>query len=242
MSGGVFAVSRGLFEHPLFAAEPYTEREAWIWLIKEAAWKGRRVRVGSSVIDLKRGQCAFSTRFLANKWQWSESKVRRFLNKLKTDAMVLADTDAGVTRLTICNYDEYQIVGAPTDAVIDAQTDAAPTQERRKEETGRKQDERRKEDIGGADAPADFAFVGKIIRLTIADFDRWRKAYPAIPDLVSELAKADAYYSDNPTKDGKWFFPVSSWLKRANDQMSENLRYADKHGNLPGDPWYAVDY
>ncbi len=34
---GVFAVDRGIWDHPMFACEPFTEREAWQWLIAEAA-------------------------------------------------------------------------------------------------------------------------------------------------------------------------------------------------------------
>jgi hypothetical protein len=83
---GVFAVDRGIWDHPSFANEPLTEREAWIWLIGEAAFKPHRRRVGSVAVELKPGQLAASTRFMAGKWGWSESRVRRFLNRLKTDA------------------------------------------------------------------------------------------------------------------------------------------------------------
>jgi uncharacterized protein YdaU (DUF1376 family) len=76
-----------------------------------------------------------------------------------------------------------------------------------------------KKERGGADAPADMAFVGKVIRLNLSDFNSWRKAYPAIGDLTAELAKADAFYSDNPAKNGKWFFQVSKWLDRANKDV-----------------------
>jgi len=131
---GVFAVDRGIFGHPVFANEPFTEREAWTWLISQAAWKQRRRRVGNVVVDLDRGQLSHSLRFMAGKWQWSEPRVRRFLNRLKTDAMIDAATDAGVTVITICNYNKYQRVSLPTDAATLDQSDAAPTQHRRKEE------------------------------------------------------------------------------------------------------------
>lgn len=36
---GVLAVDRGVFEHPSFARVPFTEREAWLWLISEAAYR-----------------------------------------------------------------------------------------------------------------------------------------------------------------------------------------------------------
>ncbi len=132
---GVFAVDRGIWEHPSFANEPLTEREAWAWLIGEASFKARTKRIGSVVLELKRGQVAASLRFMADKWQWSEPRVRRFLKRLKTDAMIDASTDAGITVVNICNYDKYQKVSLPRDAVDDAEKDAAATQQRRKVES-----------------------------------------------------------------------------------------------------------
>jgi len=132
---GVFAVDRGVWEHPSFDNEPLTQREAWFWLIGEASFKGRTKRIGSVVLELQRGQVAASLRFLADKWQWSEPRVRRFLKRLKSDAMIDAATDAGITVITVCNYDKYQKVSLPRDAATDAHSDAGATQERRKLES-----------------------------------------------------------------------------------------------------------
>lgn len=131
---GVYVIARAAWDHPLFKPERFTEREAWMWLISSCVWKPKRIRVGNSVVSLVRGQCAFSLRFMATKWRWSEPKVRRFLNKLKTDAMVLVDTTQQVTQITVCNYDKYQFGRRSDVAESDALNDAAATQHRRKEE------------------------------------------------------------------------------------------------------------
>lgn len=132
---GVFAVDRGVFDHPIFAPEPFTEREAWLWMVAQAAWKATRVRVGQAVIELKRGQLAFSTRFLARKWRWnSDARVRRFLNRLKSDAMVDVRTTQEATQVTICNYDKWAFGRRTDGAPSDAPTDALATHQRRKEE------------------------------------------------------------------------------------------------------------
>lgn len=81
------------------------------------------------------------------------------------------------------------------------------------------------EPVRGADAPeTEFAFVGHIIRLKRKDFEQWKEAYHAVPDIIAELRAADAYYAENPPKDGKWFYPVSSWLKRTHDRVLEERR------------------
>lgn len=131
---GVFAIDRAVFDHPIFAPEPYTEREAWLWMIGAAAWKPMRVRVGRAPIELARGQLAFATRFLATKWRWSEARVRRFLKRLEIDAMIVTQTTHQATLITLCNYDKFAFGRRTDDAPSDAQTDAQATRSRRKEE------------------------------------------------------------------------------------------------------------
>lgn len=97
----------------------------------------------------------------------------------------------------------------------------------------RTEDRGEKEKEGGASAK-NFAFVGRVIRLKESDYEQWAKRYSHIPDLLAELSLADDYYSESPPKDGKWFFPVSSWLNRANKAAIE----AAKPEN---DPLYGVD-
>jgi hypothetical protein len=116
---GVFAVDRGIWGHHFFAPEPFTEREAWIWMISTAAWKAKRVRVGRHVVDLERGELAFSTRFLAKKFKWPHSRLVRYIGRLETDTMVSTSATREATRLTICNYNKY---------AFDRNTDETPTE------------------------------------------------------------------------------------------------------------------
>lgn len=95
------------------------------------------------------------------------------------------------------------------------------------------QEPKRKESRS-ADAPPDkivpirrYAFEGRVAKVSHADLDRWRESYPAIPDITAALQSADDYYSENPTKDGKWFFQVSRWLQKENDQWGEKIRTAN---------------
>ena len=124
-------ICRGILDHPVFKQEPYTEREAWIWMLLEAAWKDRTIDGPKGKITVGRGQLSYSSRYLAKKWQWSAAHVRRFLTRLKSDAMIDpasdAASDAGQFFITICNYDEYQSNNhqsdAPTDPASDPQSD-----------------------------------------------------------------------------------------------------------------------
>lgn len=131
---GVFAVDRGIWNDPDFPSEPFTEREAFLWLVSEAAWRPTKVRVGSRTIELERGQCSFSTRFMAAKFQWSEARVRRFLKRRSDLNQLCTKIDAGATQVTICKYDAFQRVGTVSDAPA--------TQERRTSDAKKKQGNR----------------------------------------------------------------------------------------------------
>lgn len=132
---GVFAVDRGIWEHDVLAdSAPFSRREAWLWLLSEAAWRPHWRRLAGRTIKVGRGQVAASLRFIASKWRWSEPRVRRFLACLISEGMVDATTDAGVSVITVCNYDQYQRVSLPSDATPEVDVDAGATQERRKVE------------------------------------------------------------------------------------------------------------
>ena len=49
---GFFQVDRGVWSHPVFAPEAFTEREAWLWLIARAAWKPNGVRVSQLLVHV----------------------------------------------------------------------------------------------------------------------------------------------------------------------------------------------
>lgn len=108
MVSGTVNVSRGLWDDTAFADGPFSEREAWIWMICEASWKARVKRVGDYVVNLDRGQLAHSTRFLAETWGWTHSKARRYLDRLEKMNLITRESDTGVSVITICKYDKYQ--------------------------------------------------------------------------------------------------------------------------------------
>lgn len=121
---GYYLMYRGWMENAIFPAEPYTQREAFQWLIERAAWDDSIHSVGQRRVPVKRGQLAIATRYLAEKWQWGKGKVDRFLKTLKNGAMIEAQSGADYTLITICNYRRYQDMddedgaqsGAPTGA------------------------------------------------------------------------------------------------------------------------------
>lgn len=124
---GTINISRDLWDDDAFRDEPFTQREAWVWMVAEASWRARYKPVGIYKVWTERGQLAVSTRFLARAWKWSDSRVRRYLDMLENRRMIARVTDAHATIITICKYDIYQSKAS----VDDAQSTHQPTHRRR---------------------------------------------------------------------------------------------------------------
>ena len=118
---GRFLLDRSIFR---YAEKPYTDFEAWVWLIASAKYSGP-----------SRGTLLGGRDFLAKAWGWDASKVRKKLNKWEQEGRIIKTSidfrttvedhlwDQGqgppsrttvVTVITIPKYDEYQkINGKP---------------------------------------------------------------------------------------------------------------------------------
>jgi len=121
---GYVKIGRAVFGHNMFKEEPYTEREGWIWLICGASYKTDTIRIPNTniVTEVKRGDYVASIRFLATKFKWSNSRVRRFLDRLTRGKMVSTVSDTGITKISIANYDKYQFfVEQPTQQRVQRQ-------------------------------------------------------------------------------------------------------------------------
>lgn len=133
MTTGFYLVPRGLMDHPAFGgpSEPFDKRSAFCWLVEHAVWTPTPHDIGGKTVLLGRGQLSYSNRRLASIWGWSEAGVRRFITRLKTDALIDARTDAGRNIITICNYENFSPMPRKSDAPTDAPSDAKVTHDRR---------------------------------------------------------------------------------------------------------------
>lgn len=230
MSGYV-AMSRGWQDHGIFEGDEFSRRDAWAWLIANAAWKPSKTRIKGTTVTLDRGELCFSQRFLAQKWGWSKSRVDRFIAILRDEGMIETRSKIGATAghqagqgqsiVTICNYDKYQPSKADDRGNDDCEIGATAGQQRGKEEEGKKE---RKEDIDSG-----FAFSGRVIRLSKKDFDAWERAYRNV-DLPAALqARDDWLANEAPDATRKnWFMPTSNYLANLNRKHRVPVRQHDE--------------
>lgn len=112
MSGGWYLMHRGWMESPDFRPEPFTEREAFLWSIEQAA-HGPHVQWFNGVqVAVGRGEFATSSRKLATAFGWGMKRARLFLSRMEKRgkwALRAAHQGAHVaTILTVCNYERFQ--------------------------------------------------------------------------------------------------------------------------------------
>lgn len=193
MSEGGFLVARDVFDHPMFnERRVYSRMEAWFWLLREASWKARRVRVRGHLVTLQRGQLAHSLRFMGGAWGWEKTKVERFLDDLKSETMIATDGATGITVTTICNYNNYQL-GGDQNATPRATEAATPARHQRDKLEERKKERTDDDDVGArpsANLVSDEAIelteeIGKIAGLLTAE--DWTPGWCGAPMRVQMM-------------------------------------------------------
>lgn len=133
---GWYVMHRGWMDSPIFKNEPFTEREAWEWLISEAAFAGHKANIKNEPVWIDRGQLSHSIRFLADKWGWKRTKTSDFLEKLKKWDMIRTENRTGQTVITICNYSKYQDDKKENRTESGHKTGQSPDRERTKNNNG----------------------------------------------------------------------------------------------------------
>lgn len=103
-----YLMHRGWRDHHLFKDQPYSDGEAWEYLIASANFVLGKYRQANKLYEIPRGDLATSFRSLGEKWKWSTNKVIRFLRLLENDAMISLKTEHNFLQITLANYETYQ--------------------------------------------------------------------------------------------------------------------------------------
>ncbi|SMC17291.1 DNA replication protein DnaD [Clostridium acidisoli DSM 12555] len=105
---GWISLYRKIQDSWLWQEKPFDKAHAWIDLLLSANHQDKKILFDSNLIAVERGQFITSIRKLCDKWGWSNSKVKRFLELLSDDKMIIYKSDAKKTTINIVNYELYQ--------------------------------------------------------------------------------------------------------------------------------------
>jgi hypothetical protein len=80
----------------------------WIDILFAVNYSDTKVNIGFKLFECKRGQSVKSLQTWADRWKTSKDTARNFLKLLEKDGMITHENIGKSTRITVCNYDDYQ--------------------------------------------------------------------------------------------------------------------------------------
>lgn len=235
MNQGWVKFPRGWMDNPLFEDEPFSEREAWAWLMEQAAYKARAITLkNGKEFELQRGELLTSLRTLATEWGWASTKrVRTFLRKLNQHSVltvILAQPGTHTqTHIRLDNYNRIQNSGHTKDTDEDTdrtQTGHIPKKDKKEKKEGRgaaRPPPAVDPPEEGGEDPDKYAWEGLVVRLTHRDYDNFFRQYcekvkpfhrnrEKFNEIISG---ADAWFvGDDPKERKRWFFRLGQWIDR----------------------------
>lgn len=108
MAQGWISIHRQLQEHWLWEDKPFSRGQAWIDMLLLANHADKTFMLGTELVEVKSGSFITSELKLMERWGWSKTKVRSFLDVLQKDKMIIKKTDRKKTTITIENYSVFQ--------------------------------------------------------------------------------------------------------------------------------------
>ena len=110
-----FLLNRSIFENELWLSEPFDKNRAWIDMIGNANYEDGVLFVRGNEVKVKRGELAWSERFMAIRWKWSRDKVRGYMTYLSNRGQIIPQKNNIISLIKIVNYDKYQTTDPTTE-------------------------------------------------------------------------------------------------------------------------------
>jgi len=113
---------------------PASQALAWIDMLLEARFskEPKKVMIKGNILFCNYGESLRSLESWGKRWGWHKSKVKRFFSLLKKDGNIETVNETVTTRVSICNYDKYDVKNQNSDTVSDTES----KRERNGSETG----------------------------------------------------------------------------------------------------------
>ena len=105
---GYIYLDRKIIKHWVYRDKPFCAGLAWIDLLLIADHTTHIELWRNTPTEFKRGDVNYSFLELSERWGWSRTRVKRFLNNLQNEHMVDIKADNRRTIITIVNYGDYQ--------------------------------------------------------------------------------------------------------------------------------------
>lgn len=105
---GWVSVHRKIQDNVLWQDKPFSKGQAWIDILLDVNHRENEVLLGNEIIKVESGEMITSIRKLCDRWGWSNTKVRNFLELLTKQDMITYKSDTKKTLVKVLNYSDYQ--------------------------------------------------------------------------------------------------------------------------------------
>lgn len=116
---GWISVHRKITENWVWDDKPFSQGQAWIDMLIMANHSENKFPFRNEIVTVEVGTFVTSELKLMERWGWSKSKVRRFLELLVSDEMIVKKTDRKKTTIFIVNYSVFQEIETTKKLTID---------------------------------------------------------------------------------------------------------------------------
>jgi hypothetical protein len=139
---GYIRLWRKFFEENKFWTRKrvFSHAEAWIDILQMTCYNGTKTGWGDKYFSVERGSFVTSERFLSERWQWSTTKVRSYIQFLISEKMLIRKCSAEYSTLTVVNYELYNQIESSGESAEKAQK----KRRKSKEEEGKESKEVKK--------------------------------------------------------------------------------------------------
>lgn len=105
---GWIKLHRKISENGLWQCEQFTRGQAWVDLLLLASYQDSFFYIRGIKVNVERGQLAWGEVRLSERWQWSRTKLRKFLNDMEKEQQIIQQKGNVIQIITIVNYEDYQ--------------------------------------------------------------------------------------------------------------------------------------
>ena len=219
---GWIKIYRQILDNPFWTSEAFSRPQAWIDLLLLANHTKGYFYLRDHKIIVDRGQVGWSHLKLSERWKWSRSKVKKFINDLEKEQQVIQQQSHSTTVITIVNYEKYQ---GKEQQVIQQKSNRKTTEEQQKDTNKKDNNDNNENNDKIIIQNKDFEnFKNWILRnavnvskmrepFTQEQFEKIRSNYPA-DDIRDVLLKMHNWKQLN-SKNVSAYLTMITWLRNS---------------------------